>query len=268
MPEEIHPPPSDGPTGSLTIAGAGIRPGMQTTHEARLAIQRADKVLFGLAEDAPARWLLELNASAESLAPLYQPGRPYRDVYEDIVTTILEWVRRDLHVCAVSYGHPGVLDRSSREAVRRANAEGYRTRFLPGISSLDCLFIDLDVDPGVAGCQVFDATDFLLHQRTPDTTVPLVLLQISLIGGTHATTEVNYEGLDLLAGKIAQFYGAGHEVVVYEATPFPVGSPTIERRPVSHVARRAVSGMSSLFVPPAAAPSRDPDMAARLGLWS
>jgi uncharacterized protein YabN with tetrapyrrole methylase and pyrophosphatase domain len=261
-------PGEHAPTGSLTIAGAGIRPGLQTTHEARISIERADKVLFAFAEDAPTEWLRDLNPTAESLAPLYRPGRPYRDVYEDIVSTILMWVRRDLHVCAVSYGHPGVLDRSSREAVRRASAEGYKTRFLPGISALDCLFVDLEVDPGTSGCQMFDATDFLVHSRAPDITVPLVLLQISLIGGMHATAQVNYAGLDLLAQKIAEFYGPEHEVVIYEATPFPVGSPTIERRPVRRLADGEVSGMSSLFVPPASAPSRDPDMATRLNVPS
>ena len=135
------------------------------------------------------------------MAHLYWPGRPYLDVYADMVATILTWVRRDLDICAVSYGHPGVLDQSSREAVRRAGAEGYETRFLPGISTLDCLFADLELDPGVEGCQMFDATDFLVNGRRPDVAVPLILFQISLIGVTHATSEVNRNGLRILAER-------------------------------------------------------------------
>ena len=105
-----------GRTGSLTIVGTGIRPGLQTTQEARARIERADKVLYLIAEDAPTVWLHRLNPSAESMAPIYRPGRRYLDVYEEIVTTILRWVRRDLDVCAVTYGHPGVLDESTSEA--------------------------------------------------------------------------------------------------------------------------------------------------------
>jgi Tetrapyrrole (Corrin/Porphyrin) Methylases len=254
--------------GSLTVAGTGIRPGLQTTQETRDRIRRADKVLFALAENAPIEWLRELNPSAESMAHLYWPGRPYLDVYADMVATILTWVRHDLDVCAVSYGHPGVLDQSSREAVRRAGAEGYETRFLPGISTLDCLFADLELDPGVEGCQMFDATDFLVNGRRPDVAVPLILFQISLIGVTRATSEVNRNGLRILAERISHSYGAEHEVVIYEATPFPVGHATVERGPVSQLAEAGVTGMSSLFVPPAAGASRDLEMANRLGLSS
>jgi hypothetical protein len=256
-------PPS---SGSLTIAGTGIRPGLQTTQEVRDRIRHADKVLFALAEDAPTEWLRVLNPSAESMAHLYRPGRPYLDVYAETVSTILTWVRRDLDVCAVSYGHPGVLDQSSREAVRRAAAEGYETRFLPGISTLDCLFADLELDPGTRGCQMFDATDFLVRDRRPDVSVPMVLFQISLIGETRATSEVNHDGLRILAGRLAQAYGAEHEVVVYEATPFPVGRATIERCSLNRFAEVGVTGMSSLLVPPAAEAPLDPAMMARLGL--
>ena len=53
--------------GSLTIVGAGIRPGLQTTRETSARIRDADKVLYLLAEATPIRWLEELNPSALSL---------------------------------------------------------------------------------------------------------------------------------------------------------------------------------------------------------
>lgn len=200
------------------------------------------------------------------MAPMYQPGRPYLDVYEETVTTLLSWVRRELDVCAVTYGHPGVLDRSTAEAVRRARAEGYGAKVFPGISALDCLFVDLELDPGRDGCQTFDATDYLVRRRTPDVAVPLVLWQISLIGTTHVTGEVNRTGLETLAERLAEQYGADHEVVVYEATPFPVGRSMVERCPVNKLAEDGVvTGMASLYVPPASEAPSDPAMMARLG---
>ena len=252
--------------GSLTIVGTGIRPGLQITQEARVRIQRADKVLYLIAEQAPTTWLHRLNASAESMAAMYQPGRPYLDVYEETVTTLLSWVRRGLDVCAVTYGHPSVLDRSTSEAVARARAEGYRTRILPGISAQDCLFVDLELDPGEDGFQTFDATDFLVRTRTPDVAVPLVLWQISLIGTTRVTGDVNRSGLGILAERLVELYGPDHEVVVYETSPFPIGMPMVERCPVSRLADAGVTGMSSLYVPPKSKPSPDPVMMARLGI--
>lgn len=252
--------------GSLTVVGTGIRVGLQITQEARARIQRADKVVYLLAADAPTAWLHALNPSAESIHSIYQPGRHYHDIYEDLVTTILTLVRRDLDVCAVTYGHPGVSDQSTYEAVRRARAEGYRTRVLPGISALDCLFVDLEVDPGEDGCQSFDATDFLVRNRAPDVLVPLILWQISVIGGTRAVTEVNRSGLRILAGRLEQLYGADHEVTVYEATPFPVGKPMLERSPVGLLSEADVTGMSTLYVPPKMMAPSDPVMMGRLGM--
>ena len=251
--------------GSLTIVGAGIKSGLHTTQEAHVRLQRADKVLYLLAEPIPIEWLTTLNPSAESLAPLYRPGRPHGEVYEDIVTTMLSWVRRGLDVCVAFTGHPGVFDETSHDAVRRARAEGFRARILPGISAEDCLFIDLDLDPGKDGCQTFDATDFLVFGRTPDVTVPLILWQISVIGGTRTAATVDRAGLEVLAERLGEIYGPEHEVVVYEASPYPVGRPLVERCRVGGLAEADVTGMSTLFVPPKPGPIPDPAMMARLG---
>jgi len=35
---------------------------------------------------------------------------------------------------------------------------------LPGISAEDCLFADIGVDPGIYGCQSFEATDLFVNE--------------------------------------------------------------------------------------------------------
>lgn len=250
--------------GSLTIVGSGIRPGLHTTREAIARIEGADKVLYLLAEITPVKWLEELNPSAESLDNVYRLGRPYADVYDEIVTTILDRVRAGLDVCVVFYGHPGVFDRTSRDAVDRARAEGFPARILPGITAEDCLYVDLELDPGSAGCQSFDATDFIVRKRKPDITVPLILWQVGVVGGSRTTGEVRRSGLRILAERLEELYGAEHELVVYEATPFPVGRPIIERCAVRDLADAGVTGLSTLYVPPKGATPPDADMMARL----
>jgi uncharacterized protein YabN with tetrapyrrole methylase and pyrophosphatase domain len=250
--------------GFLTIVGAGIRPGLHTTREAITRIRSADKVLYLLAEITPVRWLTELNPSAESLEDLYLPGRPFAEVYEDIVATILEQVRKPQGVCVVFYGHPSVFDRTSHDAVARARAEGFPARILPGITAEDCLYVDLEIDPGASGMQSFDATDFLVRGRTPDVTVPVILWQVGIVGGSRTTGEVRRAGLEVLTERLTELYGGEHELVVYEATPFPVGQPMIERCAVRDLADAGVTGLSTLYVPPKDEATRDPDMIARL----
>jgi uncharacterized protein YabN with tetrapyrrole methylase and pyrophosphatase domain len=246
------------------VAGAGIRPGLHTTQEARARIERADKVLYLLAETAPTSWIERLNPSAESLGPLYRAGVEHGAVYDGLVTSMLTQVRRGRDVCMVTYGHPGVLDQTGREAVSRARSEGFRARMLPAVSALDCLFVDLQVDPGTYGLQSFEATAFLLFGKVPDTSVPLVLWQISVIGNTRTGGTVNRAGLRTLAERLSGFYGDEHEVIVYEASPFPVGRPVTERCPVLALADAGVTGLSSLYVPPASEPTVDHAMRARL----
>ncbi|MGA9160390.1 MAG: SAM-dependent methyltransferase [Actinomycetota bacterium] len=254
--------------GSLTVVGAGIRPGLHTTREAIARIRGADKVLYLLAEVAPVRWLEELNPSAESLEDLYRAGRPYAEVYDEIVSTIMDHVRRGLDVCVVFYGHPGVFDRTSYDAVARARAEGFAARILPGITAEDCLYADLELDPGATGCQSFDATDFLVHRRRPDVTVPLILWQVGVIGGQRTTDEVSLSGLQVLAERLEELYGPEHEAIVYEATPFPAGRPLIERTEVADLADAGVTGLATLYVPPTATATADVELMARLGMPS
>ena len=250
--------------GLLTIVGAGIRPGLHATRESIARIRSADKVLYLLAEIAPVTWLDELNPSAEPLDDLYRADRPFSEVYEDIVGRILDHVRKPQEVCVVFYGHPSVFDRTSHDAVRRARVEGFEARILPGITAEDCLYVDLEFDPGAGGCQSFDATDFLVRRRSPDPTVPLILWQVGVVGATRTTGEVQRLGLSVLGERLGELYGADHELVVYEATPFPVGRPMIERCAVRELADAGVTGLSTLFVPPKGVTPPDADMMARL----
>ena len=118
------PLPAASDKGSLVVVGSGIRPGRHLTRETRSCIERADDVLYLLAELAPTSWLHQLNPSAESMIEIYRPGLDQREVYEELVERVLERVRQGRNVCMVTYGHPAVLDDSCHEAVRRARAEG------------------------------------------------------------------------------------------------------------------------------------------------
>jgi uncharacterized protein YabN with tetrapyrrole methylase and pyrophosphatase domain len=217
-------------------------------------------------DPAPVPWITRLNPTAESLTRFYGSGKPRSQTYAEIVDEILRWVRRDLRVCAVFYGHPGVFVTPSHEAVARAHSEGFAAKMLPGISAEDCLFADLGVDPGDAGCQSFEATTFLLYHQEYDTSVPLILWQIGTIGERNGVAAPSAMGLEILLERLAERYGPDHEVVLYEASPYSICEPTIERIPVTNVDRARVSGMATLYVPPRGQPTPDLQMFDRLGI--
>lgn len=254
--------------GSVVIAGTGIQLIGHMTHEARISIRRADKVLHVVTDYPNQAYLSRLNPNSESLSYLYEEGKPRDETYRQMVEAIMKEVRSGLDVCAVFYGHPGVFVRPSHEVIRVARSEGYEAVMLPGISAEDCLFADLGVDPADSGCQSFEATDFLVHRRGFDPTSSMILWQIGVIGvrDTRSQLDPSY-GLGLLAEVLKASYGGDHEVVVYEASsfPFPLSKPLIQRTTLDELDKAKAAPLSTLYVPPLP-PRLDPEMIRRLGL--
>ena len=224
------------PRGSLTVVGTGIRMGLHLTPETRAAIDGADDFLYLAAEPLTDRWLQGLHPRASSLRSEYAPGRPREEVYAAMVDRMLAPVREGRRVVAAFYGHPGSYVRPSNAAIHRARAEGY------------------------------DATDFMLRRPPVDTAAGLILWQITVVGNLATATEVEREGLRLLAARLAEHYPGGHEVVLYEAAPYPVAAPVIERLELHALAGADPTPHSTLYVPPATTRSFDPETAALFGL--
>ncbi|HYZ78153.1 MAG TPA: SAM-dependent methyltransferase [Gaiellaceae bacterium] len=253
--------------GSLTVVGTGIALRAQVTREAAAAIQRADEVLYLVTDRLAAAWVEDANPRSRSLHTLYAPGKERNQTYAEVVDELLEPVRAGRDVCAVFYGHPGVFVRPGHEAVRRARAEGFRARMLPAVSALDCLVADLGIDPAVTGLQSYEATEFVVHRRRPDTAATLVLWQIGVIGELGTASEPSRANLAVLAEHLERSYPASHETIVYEASPFPlVADPFVLRVPLDRLPDAEVPLLSTLVVPPARRPRRDRATMARLGL--
>ncbi len=207
-----------------------------------------------------------LNPETRPLQNHYVLGESRALAYEAMIEDILGHVREGLNVCAAFYGHPGVFVAPSHGAVRRAREEGLKARMLPGISAEDCLFADLGVDPARFGCQSYEATDFLVHRRSVDTTAALVLWQLGTVGNTAAAEEAAPVGLDVLLETLLGLYPPEHDVVVYEASPYPGFNARIQRVSLVDLRREHATAMSTLYVPPAKPPELDLTMLDRLGL--
>jgi uncharacterized protein YabN with tetrapyrrole methylase and pyrophosphatase domain len=238
--------------GSLAVVGTGYQAAAHMTPEAIEQCRKAGK-LFYVVDALTEVWLKKLNPSAESLAVCYAPGKPRFLTYSQMVERVLSAVRGGDRVCFALYGHPGVFAYASHESVRRARKEGFEAKMLPGISAEDCLIADLGFDPG-KGCQSFEASRFVVRRRAPDTTVPLLLWQIALIGTMDFDPNgpaANQEGLNLLTKTLLKSYPRRHKVTVYEASTFPICDPIIDRIPLYDLPSARVTTSSTLFVPPA-----------------
>lgn len=239
-------------TGSLSVVGTGLRPGLQTTPEARAEIGAADRVFYLVGDPLAEGLVRELAPGAEPLEGFYREGRPRAECHAAMVDHLLAAVRRGESVCAVFYGHPGVFVRPGHQAVRRARAEGFRAVMLPGISAEDCLFADLGVDPAADGCQSFEATTFLHRGYRFDPRCPLVLWQVGVTGELTFSSEYGAPELPALVERLCASYPRLHEVVVYEAGVPPMAAPRIERVALERLAAARLTPRTTLYVPPLA----------------
>jgi hypothetical protein len=249
--------------GTLTVVGTGIRLG-HISWEARTCIEKANSVLFLVIDPITTAWITNVNENAESLHVFYSVEKQRQGSYLEMVEHILSHVRKKKHVCAAFYGHPGVFAFPTHEAISRARREGFPARMLPGISAQDCLFADLGVDPAQTGCQTFEATEFLINNRVPDTSSSLILLQIGVIGDPGYKEVYGDRGLKLLAEVLQSHYGADHQAVVYEAPTFAICDPVSQNIRLNQLGKAGVTPLSTLYVPARVQASAHPDRIASI----
>lgn len=236
---------------SLVVVGSGIKFISHLTAEARAYIEQSDKVLYLLNEPAMKSWIQSVNANCESLDVIYTSYRLREHSYKAITKYILTEVRRNQHVCVVLYGHPSVFAQPALEAVKQARQEGYHSIILPGISSEDCLFADLLIDPASHGCLSLEATDLLVHQRSIDVSCHVILWQASVIGMLdHQRDYDNQRGLELLQDYLTIYYPADHDLISYSAAQYPGIEPMIGKFKLNNLHEAELSRVTTLYVPP------------------
>jgi precorrin-6B methylase 1 len=272
--EEIKLPPATVPVadqrGSLIVVGSGIRSLGQLTPTAIAWIKASSAVFYLIADPIAEDVINFLNPEgAVSLMSHYGEGVNRDRSYENMVQQILASVRAGKRTCVCFYGHPGVFAFPGHEAIRRARREGYSAHMVPGISAEDCLYADLGVDPAVNGCQAFEATDFLVHNRLIDASSQLILWQVGVVGDrTFRAAGYHVGGLfPTLVWKLSQSYGAEHAGIIYEAAVLPGLAPTITSVKLGSLTPSHVSAISTLYIPPARANTINQEVAAAMRGW-
>jgi precorrin-2 methylase len=245
--------------GSLVLVGSGISLAVHATLETVQAIERADTVFHLLLDQAVTVWLRQLNPNESTLLDCYREDRPRYLAYREMTRRLVTAVRSGLKVCAVFYGHPGVLVNPAHQAMRRLRREGYEVTMLPGISAEACLYADLGVNPGDQGCQSFEATNFLAFRRRIDPTSALILWQVGVLGerGVPTRDAARPERLRVLARRLLRHYPPTHPVFLYRASTLPIDSFRVRKTRLDRFHLEEITRAHTVYVPPLA--NRPPD---------
>lgn len=216
--------------GSLVNVGLGMTLGAHITPISRNFIEKADVVFVAASNNLVEEWVKTMNKDVRSLQPYYNEGTSRMVTYKKWVDLMIEEVRSGKAVCGAFYGHPGVFAWSPHESIRQAKEEGYVAHMEPGISAEDCLYADLNINPGSYGCLNYTANQVLFHNKTIDTSAYVILWQVSITGDRTMTKfNTELEGKKLLLDKLLETYPENHKIILYECAVLPTNKPRIEK---------------------------------------
>lgn len=242
---------------SLIVVGTGISVS-HLTHEASSLIAAADTLLYCVADAATELELRRLNPNYEDLYRFYANGKPRRETYDEMAERILGVLREGKNVCAAFYGHPGLFVKPAHLALEQARAEGYNAWMCPAASSLDCMIADLGVDLSWDGCQLFEATHFMLRNHKPDVEAGMILFQVGCVGDpSFNLTGADARHFPLLVSRLAESYGEDHRVILYEASQFSICPPRVDVVSIKELASQKVNGITTMYIPPLRRAERD-----------
>ena len=94
----------------------------------------------------------------------------------------------------------------------------------------------------------------------------LILLQINVIAVDGHREQPDWSRLPVLVDYLREFYPDEHEVIGYEASPYPIMAPVVERAALGKLAGASLRPGMTLVVPPATEAEADQEMARRLGM--
>ncbi|ARM33572.1 putative tetrapyrrole (Corrin/Porphyrin) methylase [Legionella longbeachae NSW150] len=231
----------------LIVVGSGIKSISHLTEETKRVIQSADKVLYLINEDNLKQWIQREAKNSESLDSIYFSCEKRIEAYQALTNHIIEEYKKVSILCVVFYGHPTVFADSALNAVRQIKEDGGEAIILPAVSAQDCLFSDLEIDPGDQGCFSIEATELVLFERCIDIHAHLILWQVANFGRTDGKKA---NTLPVLKDYLIGYYPEDYSICLYEAPSLPTYIPRIEWIPLGHIDQSVISSITTVYIPP------------------
>jgi len=254
-------------TKDVYIIGTGMVGYRQLTDECRELMKRAERIYLLHPLPEVKRHIANKYQEPVDLTEQYEQGQERARAYKSMAETVLDSASEaDGPVVMAVYGHPTVGVTPTGIVRRRGDKCGISVSVFPGISSLDCLYTELGVNPLDRGLQVFEATDLLVYQIDLDTAMPAFVMQVGLVG-THLydNRESAPERFVPLREYLQTHYPDDHVVYFVRTATIPLADT--ERIPVrvdefESVADR-VDKTHTLYIPPAQERSPDERLASK-----
>lgn len=240
----------------IFILGSGIKTISHLTNESVELIESAAKVFYLVNEPIMKKFLSDISKDSFDLDEIYFSHNYRVKSYTKIVDKIICYAtkNKDEDLAVVFYGHPYFCAEIGLEIKKIALTKNIPVKTFSAVSSLDCMYSDLDIDPAQHGMQIYETTHFINYPKIFDITSHLVLLQIGFIESQEVINRSydNGSGLSKLKSILIQKhkYPLEHICVSYEASLYKDVSPVIHYISLNDIETFKFSSISMLVIPP------------------
>jgi uncharacterized protein YabN with tetrapyrrole methylase and pyrophosphatase domain len=237
--------------GSLVCVGTGMMLGAHITPRSRSYIENADVVFVAVSDGIVEKWIEEMNSDVRSLQIYYQEGKSRKITYQQMEEAMMIEVRAGKNVCGAFYGHPGVFALAPHKSIKQAKKEGFEAHMEPGISAEDCLIADLGIDPGIVGCQQYEASQFILYSRIIDLSAYLILWQVGIVGDrsyTKFSTSLEYK--KIFMAVLLEHYSEEQPIILYEAPTLPISKTRMDNILLKDLLDHQLNAETTMIIPP------------------
>ena len=237
----------------IYIVGLGIVHLEQITPEVDNAISKSKTTLFVERGHGIKAYLQSKCRNIIDLTGLYSEDGDRQETYRRMAAATIQAALDNPPVTLALYGHPLIYSYPPFLVKEMAKRLALRTKTLPGISALDCLFVDLGIDPAMNGLQMFEATELLLRDRPLFPDVPAVLWQIgALETGLFSTRPSTAERFTRFTAHLLKFYSRDHTVFAVHSSTHPLLRSEIFRFKIDEMESYApaLHAGFTLYIPP------------------
>jgi uncharacterized protein YabN with tetrapyrrole methylase and pyrophosphatase domain len=238
----------------ITIVGLGIVAIRQITREVESALRTARKIFFLDHGFGVKEHLESLCPEVVDLYPIsYRDNESRVGAYDRMSAAVLAGALEDSPVVFAVYGHPKIYVYPTFQVTEAAKILGLRVAVLPGISSLDTILIDLGLDPGIDGLQMYEATDLLLRERPLQPDVPCLLWQIGPIESSlYSRKKSASDRFHRLQSHLLKFYPSAHHVKAICSSGHCSVASSVDDFVIAEITKRLpeVSPVATLYIPP------------------
>jgi uncharacterized protein YabN with tetrapyrrole methylase and pyrophosphatase domain len=182
-----------------------------------------------------------------------KPGGHRRLAYRRMASTVIAAALEKPPVCFATYGHPKMYCHPTTLIQRAARVLDLKVEVLPGVSSIDTLLVDLNIDPGFDGLQVYDATDLVVRRRPLQNDVSCVIMQAPIVlEAFNNGKPAKRDNLQLLQNYLLEFYPPEQKVVIVISKTHPLVEPVTQKIELGNLASALQKGLlvGTLFIPP------------------